>query len=72
MHACRHLVGINDHLVFGLHSQQDATTCVLSDLLPQARRAIPRNGRHFRAVRRAVARSGYRDLSTLDRACLPG
>ena len=61
-----------DYLVFGLHAQQDATTHVLRDLQPQARRAILRTGRQFHAVGRAVARSGYRDLSALARACLPG
>jgi len=69
--ACRYVVRVNDHLLFGAASYATATDHLIHKRNPQAKAALRTAAAHARAVQRIVTNSGHRNISTLVNACAP-
>jgi ABC-type transporter Mla subunit MlaD len=73
MRACRYLVKVNDHLLYGSVAQQRATGELLKrhPNMRAVKHSINLTARHSHAVMALVKRAGYRNISVLVNACVP-
>lgn len=73
MHACRYLVKINDHLLYGMTAQGRATGQLIKHYPNQrmVKKSLHRAGQHARAIMRLSKRAGYHTISGVVNACSP-
>ena len=73
MRACRYLVKVNDHLLYGQVAYQHATGRLLkrNPNMRAVKHDIQHAGRHAKAIIKLSKRGGYHNISGVVDACVP-